>query len=189
VVSLEARRARKRMRALSVAVAAVVVVGGGALAGFTLLNGSLSSDSQTAASKPVQDRTVRPGGGEASAPSKLQGPAAADGYRTTQSGTDYTAARLDEQISAQLANPEQRTRSSSGATQEFAVTGQLSGCVRRIAQGKRPLLIDVARYEGGPATLIVLQGESVDRRDVWIVGPTCSATDTAPIRHTETPAR
>jgi hypothetical protein len=188
VADLENRRRHKRLRVMSMAAAAVVVVGGGAFVARTLVGGSVSSDSQTAASKPVQDRTARPNGqsGQGGAASKLQGPAEA-AFPAARSGTDYTAAKLGDQVSAQLTK--NRAARAPSATREFAAPQQLSGCVGRVAQGKSPMLVDVARYEGRPATLIVVPAATADRLDVWVVGPACSATETALVTHTQTPAQ
>jgi hypothetical protein len=187
VVSLDAHRGRRRMRILSVAAAAVIVVGGGALVGRTLLNGSVSSENGAAQSQPIQDRTGSPAARPPDA-GALRAPGSAGsgsgstggGYLALRSGTDYSAARLGEQVSGRLAKGESRT------TEELAPE-QLSGCVRQVTQGRMPLLVDVARYEGRPATLIVLPGTASDRLDVWIVRPTCSAADPAVIRHAQAP--
>lgn len=51
----------------------------------------------------------------------------------------------------------------------------LEQCVSRIAAGHLVLLVDVARYLGGPATLIVVEASAADQ--VWVVGPACSGSD------------
>lgn len=185
VVSLESRRGRRRMRILAAAAAAAVVVGGGAFIGNTLLNGSVSSESGVAQSQPIQDRSgspaAKPPGADASG-NTLKGTgggqAAPSGYLTLRSGTDYTSARLGEQISGQL------TRGESRRAAEVSPT-QLTKCVRNVTQGKLPLLVDLAKYEGRAATVIVLPGADAARLDVWIVGPACSASDPAVIEHTQ----
>jgi hypothetical protein len=184
VISLESRRGRRRMRVLSAAAAAVVVVGGGALVGNALTNGSMSSDSGTAQSQPIQDRSgsaaaKQSGPGATMLNESRGGAAAAGGHLTLRSGTDYTATRLGEQVSVQLTKGDRR-----GA--EAGMSTQLTNCVRTVAQGKSPLLVDVAMYEGRAATVIVLPGADSARLDVWIVGPACSASDPAVIKHTET---
>jgi hypothetical protein len=183
VVSLESRRGRRRMRVLSAAAAAVVVVGGGALVGNALMNGSVSSENGTAQSQPIQDRSgsaaAKPPGAGANTLKGSRGDAgAAGGYLTLRSGTDYTAARLGEQVSVQL------TKGDSRRAEEL-VPARLTNCVRNVTQGRVPLLVDVARYEGRAATVIVLPGADSTRLDVWIVGPTCSASDPAVIKHTQ----
>jgi hypothetical protein len=51
----------------------------------------------------------------------------------------------------------------------------LPGCVTRIAAGRQVLLVDVDRYQGKRATIIVVAGGGGDR--VWVVGPGCSRSD------------
>ncbi|HEU5157568.1 MAG TPA: hypothetical protein VFU43_11275 [Streptosporangiaceae bacterium] len=182
VVSLESRRGRRRVRILSVAAAAVFVVGGGALVGKVLLNGTVSSENGTAQSQPVQDRSGSAAARQPGA-SALNGSGGAaggsgGGYLALRSGTDYTAAGLGKQVTAQL------TRTNSRAAEELAPE-PLTDCVRTVAQGKLPLLVDVARYEGRRATVIVLPGADARRLDVWVVRPTCSAADPAVIKHTQ----
>ena len=182
VVSLESRRGRRRMRVLSAAAAAVVVVGGGALVGHALVNGSVSSENGTAQSQPIQDRSGSAAAKRQPGPNTLKGSrgdaAAAGGYLTLRSGTDYAPARLGEQVSVQL------TKGDSRAAEELA-PAQLTDCVRTVTQGNTPLLVDVARYQGRSAIVIVLPGAESTRLDVWVVGPGCSASDPAVIKHTQ----
>jgi hypothetical protein len=182
VASLDSRRGRRRMRVLSAAAAAVVVVGGGTLVGHALLNGPVSSENGTAQSQPIRDRTgsatARQPGPNTLKESRGGGAAAAGGYLTLRSGTDYTAARLGEQVSVQL------TKGDSRTAEELA-PAQLTNCVHAIAQSKIPLLVDVAKYEGRAATVIALPGADSTRLDVWIVGPGCSAANPAVIKHTQ----
>jgi hypothetical protein len=184
VMSLDSRRGRRRIRVLSAAAAAVVVVGGGALVGNALLNGPVSSESGTAQSQPIQDRSGsaaanQPGPGANSLKGSRGDAGTAGGYLTLRSGTDYTAARLGEQVSVQLTKGGDRR-----SAEELAPT-RLTNCVRTVTQGKIPLLVDVATYEGRAATVIVLPGADSARLDVWIVGPACSASDPAVIKHTQ----
>jgi hypothetical protein len=176
VVNLEGRRHKRRIRTLSIAAAAAVVVGAGALAGQTLLRDSLPAESGSAQSPPLQDRTSTPRAPGAPGTGTLQD---AGGYRTVRSGTNYTAAELGEQASAQLGQAESGSRSSTADR-------SLTGCVRRVTQGKVPLLVDIAMFEGRPATVIVLPAADAARLDVWVVGPECSASGTALIERTQT---
>lgn len=54
--------------------------------------------------------------------------------------------------------------------------GVLEGCVARIAADRPVLLVDIARYLGGPATLVVVGGTGPAADHLWVVGPACSAT-------------
>jgi hypothetical protein len=59
----------------------------------------------------------------------------------------------------------------------------LQGCVSRIAAGSPVLLVDVARYQGGRATIIVVAPAGSSSRQVWVVGPACSASHGDVIAH------
>jgi hypothetical protein len=62
---------------------------------------------------------------------------------------------------------------------------RLPGCVTLITGGTRPRLVDLARYQGRPATIIV-QGAAGGRpAQVWVVGAGCSATSRDVIAHTQ----
>jgi hypothetical protein len=54
--------------------------------------------------------------------------------------------------------------------------GQLAGCVRRIAPGRIVLLVDIARYQGKPAEVIVTGATVAGEAEAWVVGPSCSWT-------------
>lgn len=179
IMSLGARRHLRRRRALSVAAAAVVMVGGGALAGHTLLTGSESSESSGAQSSAFQDRSAS-ARAQSSNPRALQAPG--NGYQTVESGTEYTETGLGEQVSAQLSQPSGR----EGGSQPAIQAAQIMDCVQNVAKSKIPLLVDVATYESRPATVIVLPGSDAARLDIWVVGPACSASDTALITRTQT---
>ena len=64
------------------------------------------------------------------------------------------------------------------------VRAALAGCVKLIAGGAQPRLVDVARYRGQPASIIVLPlaGGMLDQ--VWVVGAGCSATSRDVVAHT-----
>jgi hypothetical protein len=53
---------------------------------------------------------------------------------------------------------------------------RLAGCVGLIAPGQTVLLIDVARYQGKPAEVIVTAPTVVSQAEVRVVGSSCSAT-------------
>jgi Putative zinc-finger len=53
----------------------------------------------------------------------------------------------------------------------------LRGCVTRISAGRKVLLVDVDRYQGKRATIIVIAGAGgAGGARVWVVGPGCSRT-------------
>jgi hypothetical protein len=179
VTSMQARRDRRHLRMLSAAAAAIVVVGGGAMVTRSVMEPSLSSDHPShRPSAPLQEHQDRSGDGSPStrvAPDTAEhGPDA--GYVVAGSGTDYRKNTLGHQVAAEL------KRDGRPVIQPPA---RLSECVARIAGGKTPLLVDAARYEGTPATVIALSGARSRDLDVWIVGPGCSARSTDVIGHVQ----
>ena len=53
---------------------------------------------------------------------------------------------------------------------------RLAGCVGLLAPGQTVLLIDVARFQGKPASVIVTAATVVSEAEARVVGPACSAT-------------
>jgi hypothetical protein len=111
-------------------------------------------------------------------------------------GTDFTAQNLGGQVTAQLdrygrgamtAGPKAMTPGTTrgpaatggrSATFGHMVVSDLAGCVNRIAAGDHVLLVDVARYQGAPATVIVTKPAGDSPEQIWVVGPGCSASRT-----------
>jgi hypothetical protein len=52
----------------------------------------------------------------------------------------------------------------------------LDGCVNRIADGADVVLVDIARFDGARATVIVTKAASSVIRQIWVVGTGCSAS-------------
>ncbi|MFF5262532.1 anti-sigma factor family protein [Actinomadura viridis] len=171
VVSLERRRGRRHWRILSAAAATVIVLGGGAMAATVALDGSDSHENATA---PALDRGDRGGG----SPSTLVAPGetGSAAYQVTRSRTHYRATTLDRQVDDVLNGPGPR---AAGA----APDARLAECVAEVARGRAPALVDSARYEGAPATVIAAPATEEGALDVWVVGPGCSAQDTKVIKH------
>jgi hypothetical protein len=53
---------------------------------------------------------------------------------------------------------------------------RLAGCVGLLAPGQTVLLIDIARFQGKPASVIVTAATVVSEAEARVVGPSCSAT-------------
>ncbi|MQY05297.1 hypothetical protein [Actinomadura macrotermitis] len=162
VVSLEQRRGRRPWRILSAAAATVVVLGGGAMVGTAVLDGDNSGDS--AAKMPATDP-----GSNAAPTQRLMG--AAPPFTVAHSGTDYRPGQVGAQV-----------RSLLGKGQELRTQGDqpsavLRGCVDALANGRRPELVDRARYKGAPALVVALPGTKSGTLDLMVVGANCTAQD------------
>jgi putative zinc finger protein len=197
VADATAPRARPGLarKVLALAAAVVVLAAGG---GY-LLSRLPSTSSSTSASR-------------AAAPSAAEGPAmragsdagsGGSGYTVIASGTDYRAAQLPAQIAAVLdryriapadehpavpapqAAPKQ---APSNQVLQPSRLAALSGCVTRITGGQRPLMVDESRYNGRPATIIVLAATTQALTEAWVVGPACSASRSDVIVHTSLPS-
>jgi len=47
---------------------------------------------------------------------------------------------------------------------------------RHVTGGKRPLLVDLAKYQGRPATVIVIPGATSGTLQAFVVADPCTAT-------------
>jgi hypothetical protein len=173
------------LRALAAA-AAVVVVAGGV---YEIAHSeSSSSSSPSSAAGPAVPAAGAPATGPA-LPYRHAGSEAS--ITPVMTGTDFASGTLSVQVAAQLARyrpgrpvagPEAPSATHAPAVAgpsatfgHMAVT-DLAGCVDRIAGGDLVLLVDVARYQGGPATVIVTQPSAGGPEQIWVVGPGCSAS-------------
>jgi hypothetical protein len=175
------------LRLLAAAGAVVIVAGGG----FELVthlgggNGTASSASGGGAQKsPANSGTTEPRAVKPALGPKLH-------YRSkgkyaaivpVQTAMNYRPDRLGRQAARALtrARPEPGTAQHGTMTPDTGGLGaaqltRLSGCLGRIANGHRVLLVDLARFNHAPATLIVTAGRGT-AREAWIVGPRCSAS-------------
>jgi hypothetical protein len=55
--------------------------------------------------------------------------------------------------------------------------GKLEGCVTRVAAGGQVRLVDVGRYQGRPAIIIVVAPAAGGPSKIVVTGTACSATD------------
>jgi hypothetical protein len=123
-------------------------------------------------------------------PQREGGPAAAQQLAghvpVIHSGTDYLPDRLRAQAETMLAA--HRASVTPQAQAAPLASGQLAalqGCVTLITGGARPLLVDVASYQGRQATVIVQAPAGRQPGQVWVVGPGCSADHRDLVAHTQ----
>jgi len=128
-------------------------------------------------------------------------------YRVSavNSGTDYTPGQLSHQVSqltssrasgaagpavaptvpGTLPQSGSAANGASGTFGNFSVAN-LNGCLNRIAGGNLLIVVvDVARYQGSPATVIVAELSSAGPLQVWVVGTGCSASHSDTLAHTQ----
>jgi hypothetical protein len=113
-------------------------------------------------------------GSAASAGSKAAAPVAgppnaermAPNFAVVTTSTNYKRGTFRQQLKAEIAT------STSRPAQ--APSGQTMACVRLVSRTVNPVFVDSARFEGQPATVIVVSISGGDR--VWVTGNACSAT-------------
>jgi hypothetical protein len=173
-----------------------VVIAGGGYGVSRLVSGGQTGQASTASggaaapearpAAPPANGAAEPGSGSSGNKSRaaIANPAEP---AVLSSGTNYRTGQLKAQVGAALAaavrtgpNPKP-SRLGSGVT-------ALTSCLKRVAGNQRPLLVDTARYNGSPATIIVLTTASAKTLRVVVAGPGCSATQTDLITTTTIPA-
>ena len=101
-------------------------------------------------------------------------------FTVLRSGTDFQSANLAAQIERALA----QTR-AAGAEHVSSMTEE--DCVYRVTGGTRPTLVDEARYDGQPATVIALAPSATQLGQAWVVGPRCSAQTNDTLQRVQLP--
>jgi hypothetical protein len=162
--------------------AAVIAAAGGYLVADNLGASVASSSSAALAGAAAPPQKMSPG------PDVTYGrPGLLHTIRVAESRTNFVAAHLRAEATSALLTAEAREAVGAGATASAAAprTGsaakgpspsQLAGCLGRISPDRTVLLVDVARYQGKPAELIVTAPTVVSAAEAWVVGSYCSAT-------------
>ena len=180
---------------LTVAASAVVIAAAGSYlvaenVGTSVVS-SLSSPLAGAAA-PVQQTTL--------GPEVTYGqPGSLDTIRAVESHTNFVAAHLRAEaisaVNAAGARPAFAAQPPSSSTTALLTdiaadpsadrptASRLAGCIGLISRGKTVLLIDVARYQGKPATVIVTAAAVGSGAEAWVVGSSCSATTKDVLKH------
>lgn len=124
------------------------------------------------------------------------GPSGKATYALLATGADYSASSLAGAVPRLVAGEGRRYSAAEGAaapkdtgqltagaapddTGRLAAGAALADCVTALADAPAvPLAVDLARYEGKPAAVIVLPGlDDPAMVDVWVVGPGCRQGD------------
>ena len=170
------------LRVLAPAAAVVLLAAGG----YGLSRAGLGSSSESTASSA--EGAAKPASSPASAGSaksatrRANAPAAEPAGITgnivvVPGNKNFSRAGLAQQVEAALHAP------AAGTTR---ASGQLLGCVLRLAAGRQPQLVESIRFEGKPATLVVARAGADDT--AWIAAPDCSATNRDVLAMTSLPS-
>jgi anti-sigma factor ChrR (cupin superfamily) len=178
---------------LAAAASALVIVGVG---GYEIASHAGSNVAGTAASSSGTAAAPNVAAGRMSfGPSVQYGePTSTKTVRTVSADTNFTPEKLGRQALAAVEAAKLRgvlgAQPTTGAAptanaksaKSTAVGGttpsepQLASCLDGIVGSKSVLLVETARFEGKPATIIVTAQTTTREAEVWAVGPTCSAS-------------
>ncbi len=160
VVPLAPTRERRHRGWLAVA-AAVVLLGAGGAALSQVVPGSRGAGDATA------------GAALRESPHKQAAPDSPTGaLHAVASGTDYTADRLAAQVDQVMSD--RAVSAAAAPTGPLATPAGVAACLAALgAPQSTPLLVDVARYLGSPAAVVVVPA-SGGGREIWVVSTTCS---------------
>ena len=165
---------RLSLRIASVTAAVVVLAGGGyAIARVVSGGQELSTSSSGAAASG--SAASRPSGSALAPEAAPRAPT--EGLPLVASGTTYRAGQLSAQVAAVLKRhpAHGHVNAAPPAAAGAAAFPHLAECVSHVAAGQRPRLVDVARYGGQPAAVIVVPVPGTATVRVSVVGPGCSA--------------
>jgi len=79
------------------------------------------------------------------------------------------------------------TSGNASSVQAAPSAGQLAGCLDVIVPGQKLQLLEHAKFEGKPATIIVTAAPPGHPEQVWVVGNSCSATNRDVLLHGTVP--
>jgi hypothetical protein len=109
-------------------------------------------------------------------------------FKVINSGIEYQSATLGSQIKAELGHATALGPArSSGAQFLHAPSPQQYACVMDVTGDIEPAMVDSARYNGSPATIIALGHVGNQVSQAWVVGPSCSADTTDILAHVTLP--
>ena len=109
-------------------------------------------------------------------------------FKVINSDIDYQFATLSSQIKDELGHATALGPArSSGAKFLQAPSTQQYACVMDVTGDIEPAMVDSARYNGRPATIIALAHVGNQLSQAWVVGPSCSADNPDILKHVTLP--
>jgi hypothetical protein len=151
--------------------AAVLLLAAGGY-GLSQIGASSPTESTAASAPSAAARSVVPRAASAShaeAQPEIQVPS----FQVVISRTDYRLATLRQQLEHELLL---HARKAAGPVRPASAS--VKACVFRVTSGIGPetlLLVETARFQGQPATVII--AVSGHRQMAWVAGAACSAAD------------
>ena len=110
-------------------------------------------------------------------------------FNVVSSGIDYQQANLSAQIASEMSKVSAVSAdSAAGRRMLHGPSAQQDGCVQRVTSSVKPALVDAARYQGHPATVIALAHKGNQVAQAWVVGPRCSAGASDVLTHVPLPS-
>ena len=110
-------------------------------------------------------------------------------FEVVTSGIDYQPATLSAQVETELGRIGKiGANTASGERIRHQPTAQQDQCVHAIMAGVLPTLVDAARYQGHPATIVALASGGGQSGQAWVVGPACSADQNDILAHVRLPS-
>jgi hypothetical protein len=197
---------RVALGSLAAAAAVLVLIGG--MYEMVISRGTGSGPSGIAAG-PAHPPAGRSSGNSLALPAPSSGPVLQyqhaghqDSVTPVRTDTDFTPNRLRTQVAAAIARYGAKTARTAPATTPLSgmpsvaaaparpptmfgniAVSVLQGCVDRIDAGELVLLVDMARYRGTPATVIVTAVTIVGPDQIWVVGTGCSGSQSDMMTH------
>jgi hypothetical protein len=172
------------------AAACVVAAGGYTVAQLTSGGSAPSSDHNQAGAVAGSGASSRPAALPfiGLTPAHGSGGANVLSFKVINSGIDYQFATLGSQIKTELGHATALGPArSSGAKFLHAPSTQQYACVMDVTGDIEPAMVDSARYNGSPATIIALAHVGNQLSQAWVVGPSCSADNPDILKHVTLP--
>ncbi len=113
------------------------------------------------------------------APASSASSAGSASFAFVTSGTQYQRATLKQQLKAEM------SASASASSPAQAPSQQTVACVLHVTGGVNPVFVDSARFDGQPATIIVVRTSKGEK--AWVAGASCSATSSDVLATTTLP--
>ncbi len=170
---------------LVAAAGAVVVVGGGGYLVASNLNSGVSTSPSSSGAPPSTSQPMTAG------PNVTYGsPGSQHTIHSVSSSTDFVPKELRAQVLEAYHEAQVKGEAgnvsfggtgapTAGPLQAAAGSGvgtRLAGCMKSVADGQMVLLLDLAKYEGKPAMIVVLGSTATSQAEVIVTTDGCSAT-------------